>query len=599
MIYPPMVRLAARTATRSLLCSWRVLALVALLCGAHSATAGAPPWADAPYSLYAQERRLDNVLQDFASSFSLSLNLGAGINGTVNGRFTAANPTEFINKLASVYGFNWFTHAGTLFVSRADDQKTSTLSAATNSTSQLREALISLGILDSRFGWGELPDQGVVLVSGPPAYVDLVEKTVKSLPANAGGQQVAVFRLKHATVDDRVVHFRDREIITPGVATILRNLINGTGGGSGGYSTANNEAMAAIAAPLRAGQTQFGETAAANGPGAALPAAMPANAAGGAPANASGRTQGGGTRFRAPSIQSDVRLNSIIVQDIPERIPVYAELIRQLDVPTSLIEIQAMVVDVNSQRAAELGIDWGGRAGNSALGFYTPTSTSSATATLALNWAATKNAVNPSTLAVDTGNYLVTRIRALEGNGDARVQSRPSVLTLDNQGAVFDHSETFYIRVQGERVATVTPVTAGVTLRVTPRVAQIEGQRAVQLFVDIEDGNIQEKVIDSLPTVQRSSISTQAILAEGQSLVIGGYNRDQQVERNERVPVLGELPLIGLFFSNNSTDRQRRDRLFIIKPRIVALGEASPVIIPADPTPAQLPEKSGDAGTGG
>jgi multiple sugar transport system permease protein len=82
-------------------------------------------------------------------------------------------------------------------------------------------------VLEPRFGWGELPEQGVVVVSGPPAYVRLIEATLAALPSAPGGQQVRVFRLKHAAVDDRIINYRDREITTPGVANILRNLVLG------------------------------------------------------------------------------------------------------------------------------------------------------------------------------------------------------------------------------------------------------------------------------------------------------------------------------------------------------------------------------------
>ncbi len=194
-VFPaPLVITMKRVGTKL----FRHILLASLLCCAGAGHAGAPPWADAPFSYYTHDRKLDTVLKDFAGSFSLSLNVGPGVGGTINGRFNTKNPTEFINKLGSVYGFNWFTHAGTLFISRADYQRTGVIPAASNSTSQLREVLTNLGILDPRFGWGELPEQGVAMVSGPPAYVELVERTVKSLPAAAGGQQVAVFRLKHA-----------------------------------------------------------------------------------------------------------------------------------------------------------------------------------------------------------------------------------------------------------------------------------------------------------------------------------------------------------------------------------------------------------------
>ncbi len=535
-----------------------VLPLLVFIC-ANLGHAGTPPWADAPYSYYTHDSKLGTVLKDFASSFSLALNVGQGVDGTINGRFNTKNPTEFINKLSSVYGFNWFTHAGTLFISRADDQRTGVIPAATNSTGQLRDALNSLGILDARFGWGELPEQGVAMVSGPPAYVELIERTVKSLPAAAGGQQVAVFRLKHASVDDRTIAFRDKEITTPGLATILRNLILGSTGGT--RSGANNEALSSIAAPLRAAPPVFSETntgATSGTAGSATTAGRPASAT--------------GTRVRTPSIQADVRLNSLIVQDIPERIPVYERLIRELDVPTALIEIQAMIVDVNSKRTEELGIDWGGRGNYGALGFGNQNS-AARTGTMTLNLTDTRGAVTPTALVVDSANYLVSRIRVLEGIGDASIRSTPSVLTMDNQGAHFDHSQTFYIRVQGERVATVTPVTYGTTLRVTPRVVETDGQQLVQLVVDIEDGKLVEAaLVDALPTVQRSGISTQALVIDNQTLVIGGYNSEQDIQQNDRVPLLGQIPLFGVMFSNKTTDRQKRERLFLIKPRIVTLS---------------------------
>ena len=580
---------------------WRCAALC-LLAGSGSVLASAPPWTDAPYSHYANATHLESVLKEFASNFSLALKLNAGVSGTVNGRFNARNPTEFINKLGSVYGFNWFTHAGTLFVSRADDLQTKAIPSGYNSTSQLHDALTSLGILDPRFGWGDLPDQGIAMVSGPPAYVDLVERMVKSLPSIAGGQQVAVYRLKHASVDDRTVIFRDKEIVTPGIATILRNLITGGGGGGGGRSGVNSEAMSSAGIQVRAAAPVVTEVNGANS--GSLPAAQsfPVSSSGGAgpvpgaspPATA---RSAGGTRTRTPSIQADVRLNSLIVQDIPERLPVYEALIRELDVPTALIEIQAMIVDVNSQFMTELGIDWGMRTGSSGVGYNTPTSTSAgSTPALAFNWAAVKGIADPTTLSVSAGNYLVTRLRALEGAGVANIQNRRSVLTLDNLGALFEHSETFYIRVQGERVATVTPISAGTTLKVTPRVIASAGKNVIQLLVDVEDGNIQDKLIDQLPTVMKSGLSTQALVNEGHTLSVGGYSREQTIERVDRVPVLGEIPLFGLLFSNKTTDRQKRQRLFLIKPKVVAMPDGDTIVIPDDADEVSAMIKSPEGG---
>jgi type III secretion protein C len=183
----------------------------------------------------------------------------------------------------------------------------------------------------------------------------------------------------------------------------------------------------------------------------------------------------------------------------------------------------------------------------------------------------------------------------LEKQGQARIQSRPAVLTLDNLGALLNLSETFYVRVTGERYASVSPVTAGTSLRVTPRL--ITGEPAsIQLAIDIEDGQIQDRQIDTLPTVRRSTVSTQAIVRHSESLLIAGYSTDQAVETLQKVPVLGDLPAVGPLFRSQIKTTQKRERLFLIRPRLVGLGGAdstpSKLAPPplAAPAPALIPE---------
>lgn len=571
--------------------------------------AGPPPWADAPYSYYADNAPIADVLRNFASSFSLSLELSPLVEGKVNGRLNSQNPTEFMDRMASVYGLTWFTHAGTLFVSRTTEMTTRSITAGGSSIAAVRQALTSLGVLDTRFGWGELPEQGIALISGPPAYVALVERTMASLPLTAGGQQVAVFRLKHASVDDRTILYRDRQITTPGLAQVLRNLISGSGGTAG----VNNALLSSVAAqqagafagmpgaantagitfdPLSSG-LPTGPAASPNGTAFGTGVASAQAAGGGASAGRSGAAAAtaaaSSVRRVAPSIQADSRLNAIIVQDTPERIPLYKALIDQLDVPTPLIEIEAMIIDINSSRLDELGISWNGRRGGSVAGFGNMTRVEDGN-DLVLGAVQRGASVDPTSLIVSSGNFLISRIRALEGTGEASIQSRPSILTIDNIGALLDLSETFYIRSIGERVATITPITAGTTLRVTPHFVQRAEGPVIQLDVDIEDGQIQETTVDTIPTVRRSVVSTQAIVGEGQTLVIGGYRSTQKTNELNRVPGLGSVPVVGLLFSNRIDNQQTRERIFMIKPRLVTLpanvATAAEALRPAPWTPA-------------
>jgi type III secretion protein C len=288
-----------------------------------------------------------------------------------------------------------------------------------------------------------------------------------------------------------------------------------------------------------------------------------------------------------PVIQSDPRQNAIIVRDLRERIPIYEKLIAFLDQPTALIEIEALIVDVNDTKVDELGVDWlAGRDGRS-VGFGTPMTLEPDRSMLQV----TRN-VNPVTLVIDSGNFLIGKIKVLESTGDARLLSRPSILTLDNMGATIDLSTTFYVRVVGERVAEVVPVTASTTLRVTPRYVEKNGKRLIQLVIDIEDGSLQDsEQIGQLPTVVRSSVNTEAVVGENQSLLIGGYKIDSDISQNDGLPLISKIPIVGAFFRHARKETQRRERLFLITPKIIALAtEVAPATVlslpPERPNPA-------------
>lgn len=551
-------RISRRSAwARSLVAKW-------LLAGCSLAWSGTPPWPDSTYSYFAESASLESVLREFASGFSLGLVMAPGVTGTVNGRFTSANPTEFISRLGGVYGFVWHTHGGNLHVSRAADAVMRVLPMPSGGTGRLRQILTEMGVVEPRFGWGELPDHGVLMISGPASYVHLVEATLKQLPTQSrSASQIAMFRLRHASADDRVVQLRDRTFTQRGLASVLRDLVAGGGTSTGaGFGTERGGGLSGSLSPVNplGGAAAPGDSPTAPSAAAAASASRESVPAAGAGAGAVPAP------MQRVSIQSDPRLNAIIVTDAPERMPLYERLIAQLDVPSPLIEIEAMIIDVNSDRVRELGVNWSLRAGGVSADF-SPLGALSVT-------------VNSAGTGSDSS--FLAQIRLLESTGDARIQSRPSVLTTDNIGALLDLSETFYVRVQGERVASVSPVTASTTLRVTPRLVNA-GEATIQLTVDIQDGQIQSQMVDSLPTVRSSSVSTQAVVRHGDALVIAGYSSDQAVNGRSRIPFLGDLPGIGALFSTDTRRVQKRERFFLIRPRLVSDASGA-----GPPAPVQL-----------
>jgi type III secretion protein C len=97
------------------------------------------------------------------------------------------------------------------------------------------------------------------------------------------------------------------------------------------------------------------------------------------------------------------------------------------------------------------------------------------------------------------------------------------------------------------------------------------GTSRIRMNIHIEDGQITNQMVGNLPVVNKSEINTQALINEGESLLIAGYSVDQQTKGVDAVPGLSKIPLLGALFRHDQTMGQRFQRLFLLTPRVVAL----------------------------
>ena len=520
------------------------IALSCLQAHAESESRSTAPWPNSPFSYINRNQTLEQVLRDFVATFGLRLQIEDGLAGEsppASGRSQSTSPTEFLNQLSAAHGLSWYHHAGVLYISRNDARVTQNFATRGLPPDTLKRVLNDLGLFDERFGWSGVPERGTVFVSGPVTYVERIGRAIETLPQPTADQRLMVYRLRHATVDDRTLKYRDSSITTPGVANLLRALV--------GVSADR------IDTPGAGDEAGVGRAA------RELPERSQIAAASSPPARGGQRPSGAAAAgLFTPMIIADSRLNAIIIRDAPQNEPVYRQLIEALDVPSHLIEIEAMILDVNSSDLRDLGIDWRLSASGRSLSFGTPDA-----------------APDRSTLSYGgTGTIadVLMRIRLLESKGAARIVSRPSILTQDNMSALIDLSDTFYIQTVGERVAQVEPVTVGISLRVVPRIVEDERGRAIHMVIDIEDGSIQDVQVGNLPTVRRSSIGTQAMVLEDRSLVIGGFNSQRNLRQRDQVPVLGDVPVVGALFGKTVRREENFERLFFITPRVVPLNQA-------------------------
>jgi type III secretion protein C len=262
-------------------------------------------------------------------------------------------------------------------------------------------------------------------------------------------------------------------------------------------------------------------------------------------------------------IRPDARLNAVVVRDAIEKMPLYEELIRALDQPVPMVEIEATVVDISSERAKALGTDFALALSNRPANLSQPV--------IGLQQSTFNAGVTPRATVL-LGNdraYFFAQINAMQTEGDASVQSKPRVLTMDNNEAVLSSTQEFFVRVPGRDVADLFNVSVGLTLRVTPSIV-VEGDTVrFKLQVRIDDGAVSSASVDGVPLVSRTAISAQVEIAEGESLFIGGLTSEVNSNGVRGVPGISKVPVLGWLFGTKTEQTRKVERLFLLTPRLV------------------------------
>jgi len=545
-------------------------ALAACLAAA-AAQAGPLPNGERKVSITAREQPIGAFLQNLFATVDVPANISPALAGAVNGSFSG--PAErVLRDVGRVYNLVSYYDGAVMHVVPANELATRHYAVAPAAGQRLLREATEMRLADARNTLRTTVEGGLVAV-GTKRFIEQIDELLRAAQAvppapgaaPAGTLDFRVFYLRYAWAQDTTMALGGRQVVVPGVASILRSLV----GAKSSSPIADTPLPHTL--PGLKGQG-LKKTAAAGKPGADEPAAARTSAvdtlvaalgvAAQAEANAAA-AQPAVNDPRQVRIEADPRLNAIIVRDLAERLPRYEQLIAALDVEPQSLEIEATIIDVNTDRLRELGINWrwnnDGR--SAAFGGSVPTFGAGGVVSAVLG----------------SAGQFFARIRALQAEGAARVVSSPQVVTLSNVEAVFDNTSTFYVRVAGREEVDLFNVSAGTSLRVTPHVFRDAEATRIKLLVNVEDGNVTGRQVDQIPVVERSSINTQALIGEGESLLIGGMVRESTTSNVDKVPGLGDVPVVGNLFKNKTTGSARIERMFLITPRLAASRPAAPV----------------------
>ena len=313
-------------------------------------------------------------------------------------------------------------------------------------------------------------------------------------------------------------------------------------------------------------------------------------------ANAGGAGGGQGSGF----IQADASTNSLIIT-APDA--VYRNLrsvIDQLDVRRAQVYIEALVVEVTSNKASEFGVQWVGATGDSdskyrfgGLQNYTGGGSSSSIVNLAL--AASQGTSATTTPSVPSGLTfglfrqiggelgLGAVARALENDGNANILSTPNLITLDNELAtikvgqnvpIITGSYTTSGNNSGNPFQTVERQDVGLLLKVRPQISE-GGTIKMAIYHENSSVDASTRNLASGLTTNVRAIESNVLADDGQIIVLGGLIEDTEGDGEEKVRGLGDIPVLGNLFKYRTRTRNKTNLMVFLRPVVVRSKDAS------------------------
>ncbi|MEL0152108.1 MAG: type IV pilus secretin PilQ [Halieaceae bacterium] len=302
-----------------------------------------------------------------------------------------------------------------------------------------------------------------------------------------------------------------------------------------------------------------------------------------------GSEQGGSLVSERGSVVVDERTNSIIVTDTAAKLDEIRTLIANVDIPIRQVMIEARIVIASSDVDEQLGIRWGGG--------YIDSDTDSVLS-VARNIEAT-NAINqaviggtvptaPTTPLVDLGIasgtsgfavgftsddlLLSAELSALEAAGEGEVVSQPKVITGDKQQATIKSGTEIPYQEGAASGATTTQFKEAVLqLTVTPNITPDD---RILLDLVVNQDSVGELVPSAngglVPSIDTTELTTQVLVGNGETVVLGGVFRNEETQQIQKVPVLGDLPGVGSLFRSTANTNKKVETLIFITPRILS-----------------------------
>jgi type III secretion system YscC/HrcC family outer membrane pore protein len=511
------------------------------------------------YKYLFKDTPIKEILNKYCVSKGYTLNIASTLsndsqlNQRVTLNVTFANENMLLTFLSQKYGFLWFVYNNKLYI---DSNHVSVYKVTMDHENFpiLRSYLSNIGLLQTKFNYIENAQSNELIFTGPSSYLSLITDVVTQLNIKPYYEKIQVYKLKYANAVDLQLTLSAAQninlagvageqqqitvppVTVPGVATILTAILHpNSGNDKSATYTMNKSDISKL-----------------------LPESAINNIANNSVTNANS----------LPVIQSDPRLNAVIIKDNVNNFPIYDNLIKQLDILTPIIQLEVQVINVNQSKLKDTGVDWWGSLFGVSVGSNFN------------GIAASYGVIAPGTSGVlKTNNAFTANLQLLEESGFAKTVSKPVLATMDSIPSVLIASRKTISNVQFQRNSSVTEsgkqaanastanvVTSQTSLQITPHlIVEDNGKRRIAMSIALQDYTPFEFMNDFV----QNGVSSQAVVAEGQSLLIAGYSYTTSDVMQREVPLLGDIPILGWFFKYKITKQVEKSTLYLITPKVV------------------------------
>ncbi len=290
----------------------------------------------------------------------------------------------------------------------------------------------------------------------------------------------------------------------------------------------------------------------------------------------------------------DARTNTVFVQDTPTRLEEIRKLIRQIDVPVRQVMIESRIVEAQDTFSRNLGVrlgyhdrsvGWGLPSANSGVRILpganfndTTFHTGQLATTPTLNDFTNVNLPSGNIAGAAAGvfsfilfntaatRFLNLELSALQADGKGKIISSPRVITADkNEATIEQGTEIPYQQATSSGATAVQFKKATLSLKVKP---QITPDDNVIMTLKVNKDSVGQVTVGG-PAIDTKQISTEVLVENGGTVVIGGIYSQEERSTTNKVPVLGDLPYVGFLFKNNVRSDDRRELLIFITPKIL------------------------------